>query len=63
LESTIRRYLSIKKRRIVVDVGDFDGERADALKAGLAGVGGLDGDADKLAVLTFSVEYLETMMN
>ena len=48
--------LTIKEWRIVVDVGDLDGEGANALQARLAGISGLDGDADELAVFALSVE-------
>jgi len=53
---TKRSYLTIEKWWVVVDVGDLDGEGADALQTRLTGIGGLDGDTDELSVFAFSIE-------
>jgi len=50
-------YLTIEEGRIVVDVGDFDGERADALERWVTLIGGFYGDRDKLAVVAFAVKH------
>ena len=49
-------YLTIKERRIVVDVGDFDGERADTFQRRFTLISGFDRHRDELAVVAFSVE-------
>ena len=51
-------YLSVKQWRVVVDVSDLYGERADALEGGLSRVDGLDGHADLLAVFALAVKHL-----
>lgn len=51
-------HLSIKQRRIVIDVGDFHGERADTLEARLALICRLHGDRHELAVVAFAIEDL-----
>ena len=52
----LQSYLSVKKRRIVVDISDFHGEGADSFQAGFSRVNGLDCDGDELPVFTLSVK-------
>jgi hypothetical protein len=50
--------LPVEQRRVVVDVRDLDGEGADALQRGLAGVDGLDSDGDAFAVVALAIKDL-----
>ena len=52
--------LSVEERRVVVDVGDLDGERADALQRAL--IGGFHRHRDEFPVVPFSVKHLGEFM-
>lgn len=51
-------HLTIKQRRVVVDVRDLNCEGADALQGRITIVRCLDGHGDKLAILTLTVKHL-----
>lgn len=54
----MHKNLSIEKRRIIVDIGDLDGERADTFQTGFTLIGGFHSDGDEFSVVTFSVKHL-----
>lgn len=54
----MNKNLSIEQRWIVVDIGDLDGERANAFQTWFALIGGLYRDGHKFSVVSLTIEHL-----
>ena len=52
--------LPVEQRRVVVDVGDLDGEGADALQRRVALIRGFHRHRNELAVVSFPVKHLHS---
>lgn len=52
-------HLTIEQRRVIVDIGDFNGERANTFQGRFTLIRCFHGNGYKFTIVSFAIEYLK----